>query len=331
MPELRKDPIVGRWVIVNTENPRTPRDYEITPHEWKGEKDCPFCYGNEYMTPPEIEAIRDENSAPNTPGWKVRVVPNKFPALRIEGDLDKRPEGMYDMCNGIGAHEVIIDTPYHYKDICELTSEEIFLVLSVYKSRMVDLKNDKRFKFILLFKNVGELAGASLEHPHSQLIALPMIPKNVKEELDGSKHFFHYHERCIFCDIINQERSESERVLFENQDFISFCPFFGRFPFEVWILPKKHMAEFQNVCESQLRALAEILKATLLRLKKVLSSPDYNYIIHTAPFDYEFCESYHWHIEIMPKLIRPAGFEWGSGFYIVPTPPEIAAKILKNE
>ncbi len=331
MPQLRKDPVVVRWVIINLESPRTPKDYDIPPYEWKGEKNCPFCYTHEHLTPPEIESLRLDGSQPNTPGWKVRVVPNKFPALRIEGDLDSRAVGLYDMCNGIGAHEVIIDSPYHYKGLADLTEEEITWVFKSYISRIKDLKNDPRFQYVLLFKNVGLSAGASLEHGHSQLIALPMVPKNVKEELQGAQRFMQFHERCIFCDIIRQEKGEGERILFENEDFVSFCPFFGRFPFEVWVLPKKHMPYFEDVCEEQLPKLASIMKKVFSSFKDVFGYVPYNYIIHNTPFYFDRPEVYHWHIEIMPRLIRNAGFEWGSGFYIVPTPPEMAVKFLKKE
>lgn len=329
MGELRKDPITGRWVIVDTDSPLSPKDFEKEIHQWRG-GECPFCYGNESLTPPEIEAIRIEETHPNTPGWKVRVVSNKFPALMIEGDLDKRGVGIYDMSCGIGAHEVIIETPYHYKDIPSLLDEEVKDILEMCCRRATDLKNDKRFKYVLIFKNHGPSAGASLEHPHTQLIALPMIPKNVIEELYGSHYYFEYRERCIFCDILRQELQEKERIVLENRNFLAFCPFVSRFPFEIWILPKKHNPDFFSIKIGELGDLAKILKEVLRKAKKLLSSPAYNYIIHTSPLDGIEYESYHWHIEIMPKLTRVAGFEWGTGFYVVPTPPEVAAKYLKE-
>ncbi|MEM7817162.1 MAG: galactose-1-phosphate uridylyltransferase [Candidatus Aenigmatarchaeota archaeon] len=331
MPELRKDPIVGRWVVVNVENPFMPKDFQIAPFTWKGEKDCPFCYGNEHLTPPEIEAISDSWRASNTPGWKVRVVPNKFPALRIEGNLDKTAIGMYDMSNGIGAHEVIIDSPHHYKGIPELTNDEVSFMLKAYRSRALDLRKDRRFKYLLIFKNVGLEAGASLEHGHSQLIALPMVPKNVKEEVKGARHYYEYRERCIFCDMVAyEEENGKERIVSENEHFVSFCPLSSRFSFEVWIVPKEHLVDFGEISDAHLYSLAKILKDVLSRLKKVLGEHPYNYIIHTSPVNTETHFSYHWHIEIMPKLTRVAGFEWGSGFYLVFTPPELAAKYLKE-
>ena len=331
MPELRKDPIIGRWVIVNMEGPSAPSDFHFEQHVWKGHDGCPFCYGNEHMTPPEIEAIRQDSSSPNTPGWKTRVVPNKFPALRIEGDLDKKGVRLYDMSNGIGAHEVIIDSPHHYKGLADLEDEEIEYVLKSYRSRSKDLINDPRFKYLLIFKNVGVSAGASLEHGHSPLIALPMIPKNVQEEIRGSERYIGYHERCMFCDIISQEMSNKERVVFENERFIAITPLSSRFAFEVWVLPKEHQGYFMNITDQDIGFLSKLLKKTMTRMRQVLFDPPYNYIIHTCPINTEQPSGFHWHFEIMPILTRTAGFEWGSGFYVVQTPPEIAAKYLRGE
>jgi len=331
MAELRRDPIVGRWVIVDNDKPALPKDYEYDPHSWKG-GNCPFCYGNEAMTPPEIDAIREPHTAANTSGWLNRVVPNKFPALQIEGELDRRGIGIYDMSNGIGAHEVLIDTPYHNKDIPDLLNEEVERMISMYCRRSSDLMKDKRFKYIMLFKNFGAAAGASLEHPHSQIIALPMVPKNVMEEIHGAQDYFDYRERCIFCDIIRQEMQEKARIILENKYFISFFPFVSRFPFEVWIIPKKHASSFCIMPPEEIPALATILKDTIVSIRKLFPLMPYNFIIHTSPSngDSAHNEGYHWHIEFMPKLTRVAGFEWGTGFYIVPTSPELAAKLVKE-
>lgn len=329
MAELRRDPIVGRWVIVDTDHPSKPEDFEREEHTFKS-GDCPFCYGNEAFTPGEIEAIRDPSTHPNAPGWQVRAVANKFPALQIEGEIERRGYGLYDTSNGIGAHEIIIQTPYHHKEIPDLEDYEVENILKMYCRRMSDLRKDNRFKYILLFKNYGPSAGASLEHPHTQLIALPMIPKNVQEELDGAFHYFEYRERCIFCDIIRQEIQEKERIVFENKHFLAFCPYVSKFSFEVWVTPKKHQDAFCLMNPEQIQDLAKILKSTLQRINEVLYQPAYNFIIHTSPLNVEHREGFHWHIEIMPKLTRVAGFEWGSGFYMVSTPPEAAAKYLTN-
>ncbi|MDP2940986.1 MAG: galactose-1-phosphate uridylyltransferase [Candidatus Omnitrophota bacterium] len=330
MSELRRDPIGGRWVIVDTDHPSSPEEFEYEPQAYLGGV-CPFCYGNESLTPPEIEAIRDPHTNPNTAGWQVRVVPNKFPALQIEGDLDRRGLGIYDMSNGIGAHEVLIETPYHEKDIPDLLNQEIENFLTMYCRRALDLVKDKRFKYIMVFKNFGAAAGASLEHPHTQMVALPMIPKNALEEIKGAQHYFEYRERCIFCDILRQEIQEKERVILENKHFISFCPYASRFPFELWIMPKKHSGYFCHMPAEEIPALAAILKETIAKMKIIFKNVPYNFILHSAPVNGDGgLDGYHWHLEFMPKLTRVAGFEWGSGFYLVPTPPELAAKILRE-
>jgi len=332
MSELRKDPIAGRWVIVTTDEINKPEDYEQDiPQKWRAGA-CPFCYGNEASTPPEIVAIRDNNTAPNTPGWQVRVVPNKFPALQIEGALERRPVGMYDMTSGIGAHEVIIETPYHHKNMCDLLDEEMGNILRMYCQRALDLERDKRFKYIMIFKNYGPEAGASMEHPHTQIIALPMVPKNVKEEIRGARNYFDYRERCIFCDILRQEREDKERIVMENKNFMAFCPFVSRFPFEIWIIPKKHSGFFCQTPYEQIPDLAVMLKSIIAKVNKLFGNPSYNFIIHTSPInsDTHYMDIYHWHLEFIPKLTRVAGFEWGTGFYVVPTPPELAAKFLRE-
>ena len=329
MPELRKDPIIGRWVIISSERGKRPTDFQGSVPARKGGF-CPFDTGNEHTTPPEIMAYRDNGTAPNTPGWNLRVVANKFPALQIEGELNKQGEGVFDKMNGIGAHEVIIETPLHDATIATMPLKAVENVLWSYRDRIVDLKKDKRFQYVLIFKNEGEAAGASLEHSHSQLIALPIVPKRVREEIDGSKQYYDYKERCVYCDIIRQELNAGTRIVSENCDFVALEPFTPRFPFETWILPKHHDSCFEDAKSHEFQALAEMLQSTLRRIDKVLNVPPYNYIIHTSPFREQDNEYYHWHMEIMPKLTKVAGFEWGSGFYINPTAPEEAAKFLRE-
>lgn len=330
MTELRRDPVVGRWVIVNNTDPKLPPDFHVEPHHYDDATHCPFCYGNEHMTPPEIQAFRHEKTMANTPGWQVRVVPNKFPALQIEGELDKRGMGLFDMSNGIGAHEVIIESPYHNKDFPDLETDEIEKILEMYGQRSKDLEKDKRFKYVMIFKNFGHAAGATIDHNHSQLIALPMVPKNVLEELTGSAEYYGFRERCIFCDMIRQELEEKERIIAQNKDFIAFCPFVSRFPFEMWLMPKQHRLSYCETTRTEVSELAKILKEVLTRMRVALNDPPYNFIIHTSPINTEEKPGYHWHMEIMPRLSRIAGFEWGTGFYAVPTSPEAAIACLKK-
>ncbi|MBI4227221.1 MAG: galactose-1-phosphate uridylyltransferase [Candidatus Omnitrophica bacterium] len=329
MSEFRRDPITGRWIIVATDTPRGPDDFERERHT-RAVATCPFCPGNEAMTPPEIGAVRPVGGAPNGPGWRLRMIPNKFPALRIEGDLNRAGEGVYDLMNGIGAHEVIIETPDHLKDLADLSDAEIEQVIRAYQTRSLDLRGDRRFQYLLIFKNYGETAGASLVHAHSQLIALPIVPKRVKEELQCADHYFEYKDRCVFCDMIQQESDDRERVVLETAEFICFAPFVSRFPFELWIMPKAHAADFGQITEAQIVDLAGVMRHTLQRVKRTLHDPSYNFLIHTAPVTDHIRGEYHWHLEMMPRLTRVAGFEWGSGFYINPTPPEAAANYLRE-
>ncbi len=330
MPELRKDPITGRWVIISTDRAKRPSDFVRESVQIKGNGLCPFCYGNEGKTPPEILVYGRNGGGANSPGWTVRVVPNKFPALGIEGDLDRQGDGLLDRMNGVGAHEVIIETPDHRSTLALLPEKAIEDVLWAWRDRILDLKNDKRFRYVLIFKNHGEAAGASLEHTHSQLIALPIVPKRVREEVDSGKHYYRDKERCIFCDLIRQETESEVRVIATNDAFIALAPYAPRFPFEMWLLPKQHGSAFENNQSPVFSHLARMLKDCLRRLDVVLDLPAYNLMLHTSPIGEESNPHYHWHIEIMPKLTKVAGFEWGTGFYICPTPPEESARFLRE-
>ena len=330
MPELRKDPIIDRWVIISTERGKRPVFFSEESPPSKSAV-CPLCPGNEGMTPPEVYVKRAAGLPANSPNWTLRVVPNKFPALRIEGTLDKEGLGLYDKMNGIGAHEVIVETPHHGETLWDMPVENIQDVFVAYRERMFDLARDKRFKYIMVFKNHGSIAGASLDHSHSQLIALPIVPKRVVEEISGCLNYFKYKDRCIFCDIIAQEKDDNVRVIFENDKYIVLSPYAARFPFETWILPKNHEAIFADYeRKDNYRALAESLSVLLRKYVKVLNAPPYNFVIHTAPFGNGNIPHYHWHIELIPRLTKMAGFEWGTGFYINPTPPEEATSYLKE-
>ncbi len=328
MPELRRDPVVGRWVIIAVERAKRPDDFRAAAVVPK-ERDCPFCEGSERLTPPEIGSLRSSGGR-NEPGWRIRVVPNKFPALMIEGDLDRRGEGMYDLMNGVGAHEVIIETPKHVTSITDLAEEHLREVVWTYRERLLDLRRDSRMVYGLIFKNVGERAGASLEHAHSQLIVTPIVPLRVQSEIDRCKQYFEFRGRCLLCDMIKQELQSGVRLVLETQHFVAFEPFAARFPFETHIMPKRHHSHFESLEEAQSGELAGILRATMLKIEKAVNRPPYNYLIHTSPLNSPPLEHYHWHFEIIPRITRVAGFEWGTGFYINPVPPEHAAQYLRE-
>ncbi len=333
MPELRKDPIIDRWVIISSERGQRPVFFAEEAEPPKPGAICPLCAGNEGMTPPEVFVIRPPHvsSTPNGSEWLLRVVPNKFPALRIEGELNKQGIGLYDRMNGVGAHEVIVETPIHSQTLTGMDVSAVQNVFTAYRERTLDLLRDKRFKFIMIFKNQGSIAGASLAHSHSQLIALPIIPKRLSEEITGCLNYYKYRDRCVFCDIIAQETEERQRIIYENERFLAISPFASRFPFETWILPKRHEESFlSSHPDDNYFSVADALSAILKKHEKVLNVPPYNYMIHTTPIELTNTAYYHWHIEIIPRLTKMAGFEWGTGFYINPTPPEEATLFLQE-
>jgi UDPglucose--hexose-1-phosphate uridylyltransferase len=329
VPELRKDPVTGRWVIISTDRGKRPNDFRVERVAVLGAEHCPFCVGHESMTPAEVLAFRHPGGSANGPGWDLRVVPNKFPALQVEGNLDREGEGLFDRMNGIGAHEVIIESPDHGKTLASMSEPEIERVLWACRERIVDLKRDIRFRYILIFKNHGGAAGATLEHSHSQLIALPIVPDFVREEIDGAKRHFKAKERCVFCDIIRQEVAAERRVVQENADIVALTPYASRFPFEVWIMPRAHASRFEDAPRQVYENLARMIKTVLSRMNRALEAPAYNLLIHNSPLSEHVGEYFHWHVELMPKLTRTAGFEWGTGFYINPTAPEEAAQVLR--
>jgi len=341
MGELRKDPVLGRWVIIAQERSSRPGAFVRKPHH-EDKTDparCPFCLGHESETPHEVFSVRDKRTKPNTPGWGVRVVPNKFPALDEKHRLMKKGRGVYDMMTGFGAHEVVIESPNHHHEAKDQTIGQITSWLEVLQLRVGEMKKNEKIRYALIFKNKGRTAGASISHPHHQIIATPVTPKRVREELVGAMDYFKLKERCVFCDILDEERSYGQRIVYENEDYISFCPYASRFPYEIWIVPKAHGIDFhtQSVKKS-LPSLAGHMKHVLKRLSDVLGDPEYNYLIHVAPnrfprFGYwkTIEDDYHWHIELFPRLTIVAGFEWGTGFYINPIPPEQAARELRGK
>jgi UDPglucose--hexose-1-phosphate uridylyltransferase len=282
------------------------------------------------MTPRELLVYGRNGSAPDTRGWTLRVVPNQFPVLRVEGGLDRRGEGLFDKMNGIGAHEVIIESPRHEDTLASMDERAVEQVLSAAAARVQDLKRDRRFRYVIIFKNHGAAAGASLEHSHTQLIALPIVPREVRDEVDGSRLHFQTKERCVFCDILQQEATDGRRLIAENADVVALAPYAPRFPFETWILPKRHQALFEDAPRHEYVSLARLLGDILRRMNKALQFPPYNLLIHSAPVAEAAGEYYHWHVEIIPKLTKVAGFEWATGFYLNPTSPEEAAQVLRD-
>ncbi|UCF30656.1 MAG: galactose-1-phosphate uridylyltransferase [bacterium] len=342
MSELRYDPIKQTWVIIATERAVRPTHFHRR-EEMVGEitcKTCPFCPGNEGRTPPEIMAIREPDTAANTPGWKVRVIPNKFPALSIESSRKRYGRGIYDVVSGFGAHEVIVETPEDSLQMVDFSLQQLRDVFFVYRERLKDLKRDERLRYIMIFKNYGLEAGASLFHSHSQIIGIPVTPNMVATELVSTREYYSLKERCMMCDILDQEVQEGERVVINQEKFIVYTPFASSFPFELRIVPKGHSHDFGLTDEDTLRHFASVVKEVLQRLRKVLNDPPYNFILHTSPPqtrrpgkpDYwaSIENDFHWHLELIPRMTMLAGFEWGTGFHINPTSPEDAAGFLRD-
>jgi UDPglucose--hexose-1-phosphate uridylyltransferase len=338
MSELRWDPLKRHWVIIAADRGRRPNDF-LAKEPPTPMTSCPFCYGNEDKAPHEIFAIRP-SGPPDSPNWKVRVIPNKYPVLRVEGEVKSRGYGLYDVMDGIGAHEIIIETPDHDRGMADLSPAEITDVLTAYRARLLDLRRDVRLRYMVLFKNHGARAGAALSHSHSQLIAVPLVPPVAVTELQVCREFFEQKGRCIFCDIIEFELQTGERIVREFSDFVIFTPFASCLPFELRLFPKKHLHDFALLDDGSLNKLAVALKDMLMRLKEILQDPPFNFILHTSPSlqprpgRHDFWSSieydYHWHIELVPRITPIAGFEWGSGFHINPTPPEDAAAFLRG-
>jgi UDPglucose--hexose-1-phosphate uridylyltransferase len=326
MPELRKDPVVERWVIIATERARRPMDFAPETAKPRGPDGCPFCPGREDRTPPELYRAGGSEDGP----WTVRVVPNKFPALHTDGEVHAAGEGIYDRMDGVGAHEVVIETPEHVAGLESLPVSHVGEVLVAYRERLLALRKDPRLEYVLIFKNHGVAAGASLEHPHSQIIATPILPELIAEELEGALRYFRMKERCVWCDVVRQERRDGTRLVLEEDGFVAIAPFAPRFPFETWILPTAHRASFEGLGGDETDSLARLLRDLVARLGRLFDDPPYNFALHTAPLKAGEPEHYHWHLELMPKLTQLAGFELGTGFFINPTPPEDAARFLRG-
>lgn len=328
-PELRRDPIAGRWVILAPERGRRPaRPKEAAPEPSR--EPCPFCPGNERMTPPEVMAVRAAGTSPNGPGWTTRVIPNKFAALTPGGRAEEVREEIYERMDGVGDHEVIVESPEHDKELSELPVERIAEVLAVARDRVRALCQEPRTRYALVFKNYGAWAGASQEHSHTQILSVPVIPSAAAEELAGARARFEASGRCAFCEIVEHEVREERRLVAVEDGYVALAPYAPRFAYETWILPRRHAASFESVGQDEIGPLAHLLRETLGRMARALDRPCYNFLIHSAPCREPSLPWYHWHVEIIPKLSLASGFEWGTGAYINPTPPEEAARRLRE-
>ena len=329
MPELRKDPILDRWVIISSERGERPSDFSRV-EDCCHPSDSPFSPGNEHMTPPEISAIRKPGTQPNAPGWQLRIIPNKYPALTMNTPRTCASDAFYERRPGVGAHEVIVETPVSGVSLGDMDVEMVIAMLRAYKERILAHKDNPELQYVIIFKNHGADAGATLVHPHSQLVATATVPERVAMELKGSQSFHDRHQRCIYCEMIDREDSDMLRVVCSNRAFTAFIPFAARLPYEIWLAPRKHLSHFEDISDQLLRALAEVLITVFKKINKLLDYPAYNFVLHSTPLHVPQNSFYHWHVEILPRTNKMAGFEWGTDVHINPMLPEDAARQLKD-
>ncbi len=339
MSELRYDPIKGRWSIIADERKQRPNEFLLPENRATINVPSPCTYHEDASKLAEIMVIPASEKQYDS-SWQVRVVANQFPVLRVEGDVSREGVGLYDRVNGIGAHEVIVEHPDPNIDMADMKLQELVSVFEAYKARLVDLRRDSRLRYILIFKNRGGDAGGTMHHSISQLIATPIIPTVLVQELNAARHHFHHKERCIFCDMIRQERRLGERIALATDRFVAIEPFASATPFETWILPLEHKHDFADASDDDFLGLAIILRDFLRRMRSLLDDPPFNLVLHNSPSPHKrpgqpsywttIEHDFHWHLEIVPRITRIAGFEWGSGYSINPTPPEEAARFLKE-
>jgi UDPglucose--hexose-1-phosphate uridylyltransferase len=334
-PEYRKDPLSDAWVVIAAERNGRPEEFQELPVHRVGGP-CPFCVGNEAVTPQEI--ISYPAAAGDRP-WKVRVVPNKFPALVRCADMQPAlvsktfkngTPSLFTSLRGHGGHEVIIESSRHAVSLTDLDDEELTYTFQAYRDRMRCLASEGPWKYVQVFKNVGAAAGSSIEHAHSQVMGLPAVPIRVAEELAHTKSYFNVVGRRLFESMVEEELAQQSRVVDQSDDFIAVCPYASRFPYETWILPRVAAPRFETSGDALVASLGRFTATIVDRLERTLKRPAYNYLLHSAPFDRSADDHYQWHLELFPRVTKPAGFEWGTGYYINPVSPEQAAQALRS-
>ncbi len=334
-PEFRRDPVCGRWAVVAPERSRRPMTLEgaVPRHRRNGErKPCPFCPGQEHDTPHESLAHRLPGTIPDGPGWLLRVVPNKFPAVRPDvDDAVCAVEGMVFLTTpGFGRSEVLIECPEHLADPTKLSDERFAAVFQAYRDRVLTLSEDPRLAYAAVFKNLGAEAGASLGHTHSQIISQPVVPEVIEAELAGGEAFYSRTGRCVFCDLASRELVAGERVIARSENFLAVAAYAPRYAYEFWVLPLAHAARYETITDNAATELAVLMKRVLIALDRVQAEPAYNWFVHTAPLRSPELKHYHWHIEVLPRTARPAGLEWGYGCFITTVSPEQVAMELRE-
>jgi UDPglucose--hexose-1-phosphate uridylyltransferase len=332
MPQLRQNPATKEWVIIATERAKRPEEFQ-SPEEKEtpqNKKDCPFCAGNESSTPDELFAFRTYGTKPNSAGWWIRVIPNKYPALVPKGDVKRMQfEGFYRHMDGVGSHEIVIESPDHERSLATMDQKQVEEIFLAFRERYCALKKDGRFEMILIFKNHGRGAGTSIRHPHSQIVAAPITPNHIRHYIEEAMRYFDDNGTCVYCEILSKELLK-ERLILETENFVAFVPFAAKSPFEIWVLPKDHSSSYERITDVHIKELGFVMRQTLGKLHKALNNPAYNFMILSAPCHEEDLEYFHWHIQIVPRVAQVAGFEMGSGIYINTVIPEETAKFLRE-
>ncbi len=325
MIEMRQDPTTRTWILVGHTGGDAGRK--------QAPEQCPFCPGHEAETPPTLASIPGPDGA-----WRVRAFPDKAPVFQVEGDMGREAEGLYDRMRNVGAHEVVVETPEHATTLARLPAEDIARVLQMFRQRIQDLKNDVRIRYIQVFKNQGLLAGSVIQHSHSHLVATPVIPRRLEAELRWGKFHYDLKERCLYCDILRQELDQGKRLVERHADYVAFCPFAPRFPYEIWVFPVTHGHRFEDLHDSALAGLAVVIRSLLQRVESKTS--DYHLVLHTAPNEKSpptwglawesLADDFHWHIEVLPRQADMARLHREEEFYVNPVTPEEAARQLRD-
>ncbi|HEY9632672.1 MAG TPA: galactose-1-phosphate uridylyltransferase [Coleofasciculaceae cyanobacterium] len=325
---IRQNKVTREWVIYAPSRRKRPQDFQQISRARKTfvsrEPECPFCPGNEHMSESIIlEMLNQQHTC-----WQTRVVPNKFPALTPGENIHRSSEGIYLTMPGYGRHEVVIESPEHHQDIATMSIEEVEIIIETYHKRYMDLMLVHENLMAIIFRNHGMQAGASLSHPHSQIIVTGMVPRHIRWREQEAQQYYDEWARCVYCDILEFETSNRRRVIEENQSFLAFVPFAAEVPFEVWIMPKNHQADFGSISDQEKGDFALMLKNILTKLYEKLNDPDYNYVINTAARYKAEEPQIHWYCQIQPRLTTQAGFELGAGISINPSLPETDADFL---
>ncbi|MBI5507692.1 MAG: DUF4921 family protein [Deltaproteobacteria bacterium] len=333
MSQLRRDPVRGHWSIIAPNRRRRPDDHgEHGPIERRGGGPCPFCPGNEEHTPPEVDAVRPNLTTANAPGWLVRIVPNRYPALLAGAPgvaVVGARAGLQETLPGVGSHEIVIATPDHGRRASHFSVDQWDTLLAACQFRMGQLLQDPRVKYVVLFHNHGERAGASREHEHLQLMGIPMTPELIRQEAGRARAYRERRHRCLYCDVLESELAERSRLVLCDEAFVSYAPFASRMPYELCVLPRAHRASFLHLSHRDRCLLAAHMRELLQRLERLFGDLPYNWVLHSLPDTDADADVFHWHLELLPRLSKQAGFEWGTGGFINGTPPEEAAASLR--